>query len=70
MLEMALAAVFVTVALVAIGRRDVATDEAIPLAYTPIAESTDQSLDLPCPWCSAPTSESDIHCPSCGQPFG
>jgi len=66
MLEMALAAVFVTVALVAIGGRTVATDEAIPLALTPLEESA----DLPCPWCSATTREVDNHCPSCGQPFG
>lgn len=26
--------------------------------------------DLPCPWCSAPTTESDERCPSCGRRFG
>jgi hypothetical protein len=26
--------------------------------------------DLPCPWCLAPTEESDVSCPSCGEPFG
>ncbi len=26
--------------------------------------------DLPCPWCLAPTDESDVSCPSCGQDFG
>ena len=70
MLEMAFAAIFVAVALVAIGGRNAAIDTTAPLAYTPIEESTDQALDLPCPWCWAPTRESDIHCPSCGQPFG
>ena len=66
MLEMAFAAVFVTVALVAIGGRSLVTDEAVPFAYTPSEEST----DLPCPWCSAQTRENDVHCPTCGQPFG
>ncbi len=66
MLEMALAAVFVTVALVAIGGRTVATDKGGVLGFTPLEESS----DLPCPWCSANTREADQHCPSCGQPFG
>jgi hypothetical protein len=26
--------------------------------------------DLPCPWCQAATSETDIRCPSCHQRFG
>ena len=26
--------------------------------------------DLPCPWCLAPTAETDRRCPSCGQRFG
>ena len=26
--------------------------------------------DLPCPWCLAPTEESDVSCPSCGEHFG
>ncbi len=30
----------------------------------------DDALDLPCPWCLAPTDESDVSCPSCGQDFG
>ena len=66
MLEMALAAVLVTVALVAIGGRSVATDKAILLGFTPMEDAS----DLPCPWCSAYTREGDAHCPSCGQPFG
>lgn len=27
-------------------------------------------VDLPCPWCFAPTSEQDRTCPSCGRRFG
>ena len=64
--EMALAAVFVTAALVAIGGRSVATDRTVPLGLTPLEEA----VDLPCPWCSGSTREADDHCPSCGQPFG
>jgi hypothetical protein len=67
MLEMALAAVLVTVALVAIGGRTVATDRAVILGFAPLEEA---AADLPCPWCSASTREADNHCPSCGQPFG
>lgn len=26
--------------------------------------------DLPCPWCYAPTEESDSRCRGCGQAFG
>lgn len=66
MLEMALAAVLVTVALVAIGGRSAAADSPATLGFTPLEEMN----DLPCPWCSASTREADDHCPSCGQPFG
>ena len=27
-------------------------------------------VDLPCPWCEAPTDENDEACPACAQPFG
>ena len=66
MLEMAFAAVLVTVALVAIGGRSLPSDRTVSLGYTPFEET----IDLPCPWCSAPTREVDDHCPSCAQPFG
>ncbi len=26
--------------------------------------------DLPCPWCHAPTKETDTACPSCRRSFG
>lgn len=26
--------------------------------------------DLPCPWCYAPTEESDSRCTGCGREFG
>ena len=67
MLEMALAAVLVTVALVAMGGRS-------PVAtHSPLANFTgltDDSTDLPCPWCRSQTAEGDEHCGSCGQKFG
>ncbi len=66
MLEMALAAVFVTVALVAMGGKRVALQEPASLIRTAI----DDSSDLPCPWCQAQTREADNHCPTCGQRFG
>lgn len=30
----------------------------------------DDFIDLPCPWCKAQTSEDDVVCPGCQQPFG
>ncbi len=35
-----------------------------------LAVDDDVFVDLPCPWCLAPTSEDDIACPSCLEPFG
>ena len=67
MLEMALAAVLVTVALVAMGGRSNAVTDA-PIAN--LAGLIDDATDLPCPWCRAQTSEADDHCGSCGQKFG
>ncbi len=66
MLEMALVALFVTVALLALGGRRVAPGDHSGFRYAAI----DESSDLPCPWCRAATREADDHCPSCGQRFG
>lgn len=30
----------------------------------------EQSDDLPCPWCYAPTDEHDSRCTGCGSTFG
>jgi hypothetical protein len=67
MLEMAFATFLVTIALVAIGGRPRAargTQSAFGFG------TTGDGSDLPCPWCRAQTSESDDHCPNCGQRFG
>jgi hypothetical protein len=37
-------------------------EEAVPMAGL--------VADLPCPWCLAPTAESDARCPGCGHRFG
>lgn len=67
MLEMAIAAVFVTVAVVAIGGRGINTSGLVaPQNFATLEESS----DLPCPWCRAQTREGDNHCASCGQRFG
>ena len=67
MLEMALAAFLVTVAVVAIGGRGSTTAQtAAPAVFPPLEDGS----DLPCPWCRAQTTEADDHCPSCGQKFG
>lgn len=67
MLEMAIAAVFVTVAVVAIGGRGIDTAGA---AAQQTFVTLEESSDLPCPWCRAQTSEGDLHCATCGQRFG
>jgi hypothetical protein len=67
MLEMAIAAVFVTVAVVAIGGRGMNTGG---LAAQQTFATLEESSDLPCPWCRAQTRDGDHHCASCGQRFG
>ena len=67
MLEMALAAVLVSLAIFAIGGK---TSPASQSQRTTVLPHTDDVSDLPCPWCQAQTTESDAHCPSCGQRFG
>ena len=67
MLEIVLAAVFVTVAIVAVGSK------AIPSAGAPHGsplEAIGDGSDLPCPWCLAHTKVGDSSCPSCGHRFG
>ncbi len=34
------------------------------------ADFDEEFVDLPCPWCEAPTRETDSACPSCHQAFG
>jgi hypothetical protein len=67
MLEMAIAAVFVTVAVVAIGGRGFNTAGLTPPQNFALLE---ESSDLPCPWCRAQTREGDQQCTTCGQRFG
>lgn len=67
MLEMALAAVFVTVALLAMSGRGAST---AGVGAQPAFALLDESSDLPCPWCSSQTRETDARCASCGQRFG
>jgi hypothetical protein len=65
--EIAIAAVFVAIAIFTMsGRQMQATGSHAPV---PIAVSEDTS-DLPCPWCRSQTREGDHHCPSCGHRFG
>jgi len=67
MLEMALAAVFITVAVLAIGGRGMnAAGSGVQQHFVVM----DESSDLPCPWCRAQTREGDQHCSTCGQRFG
>jgi len=67
-LEVALATLFVTIALLAVGQRASVTEASPVLDVWQPAD--DGQVDLPCPWCSAQTHEDDRQCPSCGQLFG
>lgn len=66
MIEVLIAGGFLTAAVVAISRK-----HGSPLvALGAHSGSNNESPDLPCPWCEAPTGEMDDRCPSCGQRFG
>lgn len=68
MLEVVLATLFVTVAVLAIGSRSPAP--FLSASGDVVVLTDEDDIDLPCPWCSSPTAESDRECPSCRQPFG
>ena len=71
MLEVALTALFVTVAVVTIGhRRQRPLLERGNGEVLRFVEEEGGVPDLPCPWCKAQTHEADRSCPQCGQPFG
>lgn len=75
MLEIAVAVVLVAGALVALGaRRETAGGLAGGRGTAGVGPGAlhlpDETPDLPCPWCLAPTAEDDPCCPSCGQRFG
>ena len=67
MLEMAIGAVLVTMAVVAIGGRSINAAGSMASQDFVLLEETS---DLPCPWCHAQTREGDAHCATCGQRFG
>lgn len=67
MLEVAIAAVFVVMAVLTVGGKHVPTTGVS--TDSPIAALGD-GTDLPCPWCRAQTADADNHCPSCGHRFG
>lgn len=71
MLEIVLATVFITMAIVTVGGRTVLTAGMShnSLGDLRVAAVGDGS-DLPCPWCRAQTADNDVHCPSCGHRFG
>jgi hypothetical protein len=50
-------------------RRRYPSGVSVPLAKL-VALDEDVELDLPCPWCQAPTTEIDNVCGSCGRRFG
>ena len=50
-------------------RRTYPSGMNVPLSkMLPLDE--DAELDLPCPWCRAPTGDFDARCHSCGRLFG
>ncbi len=62
MLEISFVAVVIAGAALVIGRIRHAADRDVV--------SEEEFVDLPCPWCQAPTGESDTACPNCREPFG
>jgi hypothetical protein len=62
------AAVAGTIAM--LGRRQSAASTPLAAGRWSLRNFADQSVDLPCPWCRAATTESDTHCPNCHQRFG
>ncbi len=50
-------------------RRRYPSGANVPLSKL-LAIDEDADLDLPCPWCKAPTTEVDAVCFSCGHRFG
>ena len=67
MLE-ALVAATATTGLFALARH--ARDEVLVVDPRLMANLGGSSGDLPCPWCFAPTAETDERCPRCDRRFG
>lgn len=62
MLEISMLVAVVAGAALVVGRLRHASDRYL--------DFDEDLVDLPCPWCRAPTGEEDTACPSCAQPFG
>jgi hypothetical protein len=62
MLEISVLVVVVAGAALVVGRLRHGPDQDLHFIEDPV--------DLPCPWCRAPTREEDTACPSCAHPFG
>lgn len=67
MLELIVAGSLVVAIFAATSRSRSLRTDSPPKDESVIADS---EVDLPCPWCLAPTAENDQRCPSCGQRFG
>ena len=50
------------------GNRSYQTSEISPSLLTMFTDRRGE--DLPCPWCYAPTDETDTRCLGCGRKFG
>lgn len=66
MIGVLIAGAFIAAAIVILGRLSGPVFAGTITEERPDPDAT----DLPCPWCDAPTSESDSRCPSCDQRFG
>lgn len=64
----ALVAATATTGLFALARH--AKDEVYAIDPRLVADLSASEGDLPCPWCKAPTTETDDRCPRCGRRFG
>jgi hypothetical protein len=63
-------AIWLSFAVVLAARWRYPMGSTVPLdKLLPMGEGS-EALDLPCPWCTAPTVDGDATCPSCGHRFG
>lgn len=61
MFELVIAASLIAVVFATVGRSKQAS---LPVGLDA------SEIDLPCPWCMGPTSDTDTACNTCGQHFG
>ena len=70
MFELLVTASIITILVVFTGRHFQERDDAFVLDIRDWYQAYQPATELPCPWCGAETSETDVACPSCHRAFG